>query len=67
MFPKKKKSAASRFTKPGSVLNIKDGEAILLIYASSADKMKVFSTFVQEGVENGDRIFYVYPDEDEEL
>jgi len=67
MFSRKKKSVASRFIKPGSVLNIKDGEAILLTYTSSADKIKVFSTFIREGIENGDRMLYVYPDEDEEL
>jgi len=48
----------------GPVLNIGEGESAILTYISATDKMKVFSTFMREGLENGDAVSYVYPDEE---
>ena len=47
-----------------SALNISEGELAVITYTSVADKMKVFSEFIREGLENGDRVFYTFPDEE---
>jgi len=47
-----------------SILNLNDGDEILLTYTSAVDKMKFFSAFIREGLENGDTVWYTYPDED---
>ncbi|RLI40366.1 hypothetical protein DRO69_12990 [Candidatus Bathyarchaeota archaeon] len=47
-------------------LNIKEGEMAVVTYTSAVDKMKVFSAFVREGLENGDLVDYTYPDEEAE-
>jgi len=48
------------------VLNLKEGEVAVVTYTSAADKMKVFAAFIREGIENGDQIEYIYPDEENE-
>ncbi len=50
-----------------SFLNIKNGEVAIITYTPAADKMKVFSAFIREGIERGDWIFYLYPDEESEI
>jgi hypothetical protein len=47
-----------------SVLSMREGELAVLTYTSAADKMRVFSSFIREGLEGGDRVFYTYPDEE---
>jgi len=47
-------------------LNIKEGEMVVVTYTSAMDKMKVFSAFIREGLENGDLVDYTYPDEEKE-
>lgn len=47
-----------------SVLSMREGELAVLTYTSVADKMRVFSSFIREGLEGGDMVFYVYPDEE---
>jgi len=59
-----KHSATSFGIKTGSVLNISEGELAVITYTSAADKMKVFSEFIREGLENGDQVFYTYPNEE---
>jgi hypothetical protein len=59
---KKKQPTASFGTKTGSALNIGEGELAIITYTSTSDKMKVFSTFILEGLENGELVFYTYPD-----
>jgi KaiC/GvpD/RAD55 family RecA-like ATPase len=44
-----------------------DGEVAVVTYTSSVDKMKVFSAFIREGIERGDWIFYLYPDEESKI
>jgi len=46
-------------------LHIDPGEHVILFYKSKPDKMKIFSDYVLEGLINGDRVVYVYPDEEE--
>jgi hypothetical protein len=57
-------SVASFGADSGSFLNIGEGEIAVITYTSVADKMKVFSSYIREGLENGDRVFYTYPDEE---
>jgi len=47
-------------------LNIREGEQIVVTYTSTANKMKVFSAFILEGLESGDAVWYSYPDEESE-
>lgn len=61
-----KRSIPSDILKPGPVLNLKEGEEAVLIYTSASDKMKVFSNWIKEGLENGDRVYYSYPDEEDD-
>jgi len=39
----------------------------VVTYTPAADKMKAFSTFIHEGIERGDWIFYLYPDEESKI
>ncbi len=39
----------------------------ILTYTQAEDKMKVFSAFIREGLENGDQVIYIYPDEDSDI
>jgi len=48
------------------VLSIGEGEMAVVTYTSAVDKMKVFSAFIREGLENGDLVDYGYPDEESE-
>jgi len=48
------------------VLSIGEGEVAVVTYTSAVDKMKVFSAFIREGLENGDLVDYGYPDEESE-
>jgi hypothetical protein len=52
--------------KAGPVLNFGEGESKIVTYTSAADKMKIFSAFIREGLENGDLVDYSYPDEESE-
>jgi len=52
--------------KASPVLNFREGVEIIVTYTSAADKMKFFSAFIREGLENDDAVFYVYPDEERE-
>jgi DNA-binding Lrp family transcriptional regulator/KaiC/GvpD/RAD55 family RecA-like ATPase len=60
------RSLPSNLLKRGPVLDVKERDSIIATYTSAADKMKVFSAFIREGLENGDAVFYVYPDEESE-
>lgn len=54
----------SKLIEAGSVLNLKKGEVAIVLYKSAADKMKVFSTLIHEGLVRGEKIAYLYPDEE---
>jgi KaiC/GvpD/RAD55 family RecA-like ATPase len=43
---------------------MREGELAVITYTSVADKMRVFSSFIREGLEGGDMVFYTYPDEE---
>jgi len=61
-----KRSIPSDILKAGSILNVGEGDEVLLTYTSAVNKMKFFSTFIREGLENGDLVAYTYPDEESE-
>jgi len=62
-----KRSIPSYVLKNSSVLNLREGEAIVVTYTSAANKMKIFSAFIREGLENGDLVDFTYPDEDSQI
>jgi len=43
-----------------------EGALAVMTYTLAADKMKAFSAFIREGLENGDRVDYTYPDKESE-
>jgi KaiC/GvpD/RAD55 family RecA-like ATPase len=45
---------------------INEGEHLVLFYSSKIDKMSIFSPYIQKGLLGGDRVVYVYPDEEAE-
>lgn len=47
-------------------LRISGGEHVVAFYTSGVDKMRIFSTYIRDGLLAGDRVAYVYPDEEEE-
>ena len=51
-------------SKAGPLLNIGEGEVALLTYTSSSDKMRIFSDYIREGLENGDFVDYTYPEDE---
>jgi len=61
-----KRSTTSFKIETEPVLGMKEGEVAVITYTSAADKMKIFSAFILEGLENGDRVKYVYPSEESE-
>jgi len=66
-FQKKQKNFISpNLLKVSPALNLKEGEQAVLVYTSATDKMKVFSAFIWEGLENGGAVWYTYPDEESE-
>jgi len=62
----RKRSIASFKIQTEPVLNIREGEVAVATYTPATDKMKVFSAYIREGIERGDRIQYIYSDEDSE-
>lgn len=57
-----RRSIPSGVFKASPVLNLREGEAVVLTYTSAADKMKIFSAFMREGIEKGDMVSYTCPD-----
>jgi hypothetical protein len=50
----------------GPILSMQEGEVAVVTYTSAADKLKVFSAFIRDGLEAGDAVCYLYPDEESE-
>jgi len=59
-----KRSIPSGILEATPVLNIREGESTVLTYTSSANKMKVFSSFIHAGLESGDTVWYSYHNEE---
>jgi len=56
----------SFFEKPYPPIQVRKGESIFLTYTSKADKMKIFSTYILDGLLGGERVIYKYPDDEDE-
>jgi len=65
--PRRKRSVASNIVKADPLLNIREGEHVVVTYTSAADKMRVFSAFMREGLESDSAVWYSYPDEESEI
>jgi DNA-binding Lrp family transcriptional regulator len=61
-----KRSFPSNLLETGPVLGVEGGEVVIELYTSAADKMKIFSAFVREGLESDDAVWYAYPEEESE-
>jgi len=61
-----KRSIPSNLLETGPALDVKERDSIIATYTSAADKMKIFSAFIREGLERGDAVWYAYPDEESE-
>jgi DNA-binding Lrp family transcriptional regulator len=61
-----KRSIPPNLFEPGPILDVKERDSIIAIYTSAAEKMKIFSAFIRESLENGDAMLYIYSDEERE-
>ncbi len=43
-------------------IQVSEGEHIVALYTAKADKISAFSTYIHEGLHNGDKVIYVFPD-----
>jgi len=57
----------SFFEKPYPRIQVRRGESVFLTYTSKVDKMKVFSTYILDGLLGGERVIYKYPDDEGEV
>lgn len=44
-----------------SMIRVSGGDHVVAFYTAGADKMGMFSTYILEGLSNGDRVVYVFP------
>lgn len=52
------------FETPQQVLQVGEGEHLVVFYTSKVDKMKIFANYIFEGLQKGDRVVYIFPDEE---
>jgi len=57
----------SFFKRPYSSVPFSGGESVFLTYTPKVDKMKMFSTFISEGLASGKRVIYKLPDNEDEV
>jgi len=50
-----------------SVLDLKEGETAVVLYISARDKIRAFSSWIREGLVNGEAAAYIYPDEENDV
>jgi len=62
-----KRFIPTNILQPSPVVNFREGESKILTYASASNKMKFFSAFVRDGLESGDLVNYIYPNEESEI
>jgi hypothetical protein len=63
---KLKRSGPFEGLEAGFGFDVREGEEIVITYTPAMDKMKFFSAFIRVGLENGEAVFYTYPDEESE-
>ena len=52
------------FETPQQILQVAEGEHLVVFYSSHIDKMKIFANYVSEGLQRGARVVYTFPDEE---
>ena len=45
-------------------IRVGEGEHVIALYTSKTDKMRVFASYIKQGLLSNDRVIYVYPDEE---
>jgi hypothetical protein len=63
---KLQRSVSLKGLEGGLGFDLREGEEIVMTYTTAMDKMKFFSAFIRMGLENGEAVFYTYPDEESE-
>jgi hypothetical protein len=63
---KLKRSVSFKGLEASYGFDLSEGEEIAITYTPAMDKMKFFSAFIRSGLENGEAVFYTYPDEESE-
>jgi hypothetical protein len=48
-------------------LHLTEGEHLVVFYSSKVDKWRLFSAYIRQGLRNGDRVVYAYPNGDSEV
>lgn len=48
-------------------LRLREGEHLVVFYTDKVDKWKLFSAFIKQGLREGDRVIYAYPNSDAEI
>ena len=48
-------------------LRLREGEHLVVFYTNKVDKWKFFSTYINQGLCEGDRVIYAYPSADSEI
>lgn len=52
------------FENPRQILQVTEGEHLVVFYTSNIDKMKIFVNYIFEGLQKGDRVVYTFPDKE---
>jgi len=65
-FFKKTTILESFFEMPYPSIRVSGGETVFVTYTSKTDKMKMLSAYIREGLLNGSRVLYKYPDGEDE-
>jgi len=50
-----------------SSLHLREGEHLVVFYTNKVDKWKLFSTYINQGLCEGDRVIFAYSDADSEI
>ncbi len=48
-------------------LRLREGEHLVVFYTSKVDKWKLFSTYIHEGIREGDRVIYAFSEPDTDV
>ena len=64
---KQTKILGSLFNVSYPSLHLREGEHLVVFYTKKVDKWKLFATYIQQGLRQGDRVIYAYSDSDAEV
>lgn len=57
----------SLFSIAFSSIHLKEGDHLVVFYTNKVDKWKLFSTYISQGLREGDRVIYAYPRADSKI